>query len=201
MPVYGHTNRIGSMETATFKFKVALLGEGGVGKTSLVRRYVLNEFDDKYLVTIGAKTSSKVVRLETEQGQEIECHLQVWDVMGQRHFKNLQKNFVKGAQGGIIVSDLTRPDTMKDTENWSEMLFGVTGPIPLVYAVNKCDLLKGSPFKKETLDDILASNKGLIFATSAKTGENVEAMFFRIAQLLCENALGTKITEPTPPSA
>ena len=73
-------------EVQVFKFKVALLGDSSVGKTSLVKRFVYDEFDDKYIVTLGAKTVAKTVILKTENGETVECDLQVWDVLGQKRF-------------------------------------------------------------------------------------------------------------------
>jgi small GTP-binding protein len=176
------------------KFKVVLLGDGGVGKTSLVRRYVMDQFDDKYLVTMGAKTSHKKVSLKAGPKRELECDLQIWDVMGQKQFQNLHKTYVKGAQGGIIISDLTQPESLRSTEEWTKMLFGVTGPVPLVYGINKFDLLDRSPFKQHDIDGIVNSNKGLIFPVSAKTGLNVEALFVRISELICERVLKEDIS-------
>ncbi len=199
-------------EVKVFKFKVALLGDSRVGKTSLVKKFVYDDFDDNYIVTLGAKTVAKTVMLKTEKGETLECDLQVWDVLGQKRFKRLQKTFFSGTQGAFIVSDITQPESFKSSEDWTEMLFAVTGPVPLVYALNKFDLIdEQKEFKKEDLENIVEQNPGMFFLSSAKTGLNVEAFFHRMAQILAEavlkepileydpNAPGEELPKPKPP--
>jgi len=186
-------------DVKVFKFKVALIGDSRVGKTSLIKKFVFDEFDDKYKVSLGAKAVAKTVMLRTEKDEVLECDLQIWDILGQKRFKRLQKTYFNGTQGAFIISDITQPESFRSTEDWTEMLFAVTDPIPLVYVINKYDLLdEQKEFKKEDIENIVNENPQLFFLTSAKDGMNVEAFFHRMAQLLAEAVLKEPIKEYDP---
>ena len=91
--------------------KVVLLGESAVGKTSLIKRFVHDEFADDYISTIGTKVSKKVINLNVE-GQETQVNLMIWDMLGREGYMSTQARQIVGAQGVIIVGDITRPETM-----------------------------------------------------------------------------------------
>jgi len=115
------------------KFKICLIGDGAVGKTSLISRFVYDKFDDKYMLTLGTKTSLKKILMPlVGQNRTIDCQLNIWDIMGQKEFERLHKTFFRGAQGAIIVTDITRKETMESVEHWVLKLFAVAGEIPLV---------------------------------------------------------------------
>lgn len=177
-------------DNKVFKLKVSLLGDGAVGKTSLIKKYVYDEFEDKYLLTLGAKTTLKKIDMVTkESGTKIECNLMIWDIMGQKEFERLHKTFFRGTKGAFVVTDLTRRETLESVDDWITRLFDVTGPIPMVFVINKCDLMDKAEFKKEDLEQIAGKYKSTVFYSSAKTGENVDAFFYRLGQVLCEKAL------------
>jgi small GTP-binding protein len=161
--------------------KVCLLGNAAVGKTSLIRRFVYDMFDDKYIVTFGAKVTTK--QMEMKSGpDDINLTLIIWDILGQRVHDSLHAGHYKGAKGALIVCDLTRSDTVDDAEVWLEKLWGTVGEIPVILLGNKCDIPHGDT--EEALK-VLAEKKHLEYkTTSAKTGENVENAFSSISDLM-----------------
>ncbi len=168
-------------ETRRMKTKVCLVGEAAVGKTSLIRRYVLDEFEDRYITTLGAKVSKKELALDVAgKDLRVQMDMTIWDIMGEKGFRDLLKEaFFHGAKGILGVCDMTRYSTLKELDDWVQSVFNVVGEIPVVYAVNKVDL------KDEVM--ILYGDKEIeqstrafdapYFYTSAKTGERVEDTF------------------------
>ena len=164
------------------KSKVCLVGEASVGKTSLIRRYVLDEFDDKYVTTLGAKVSKREIDLPVGDVQ-YQVDMTIWDIMGEKGFRDLLKEaFFHGAKGTLAVADLTRYSTLKELDDWVQSVFNVVGEIPVVFAINKIDLkdevmvLYGD---KEIEQAVRAFGAPYIYC-SAKTGENVEGLFRRL---------------------
>src|SRR2546422_2350974 len=162
------------------KAKVCLIGEAAVGKTSMVRRFVLDEFDDRYVTTLGAKVSKKELDVAVAADRHVQIDMTVWDIMGEKGFRDLLKDaYFQGARGILAVCDLTRYSTLKELDEWVTAVFKVVGEIPVVYAVNKIDLrdeimiLYG---EKEIAQHAKAFDAPWVY-TSAKTGENVEAAF------------------------
>jgi small GTP-binding protein len=181
-------------DSKVFKLKVSLLGDGAVGKTSLIKKYVYDEFDDKYLLTLGAKTTLKKIGMETEDSKiNVECNLMIWDIMGQKEFERLHKTFFRGTKGAFVVTDITRRETLESVEDWINRLYDVTGPIPLVFVINKCDLMDKAEFKKEDLEQIALKYKSPVFMSSAKTGQDVDKFFFSLGQMLIEKSLFEKL--------
>ena len=132
--------------------KIVLLGESAVGKTSLIKRYVHDEFADDYISTIGTKVSKKVINL-TVEGQETQVNLMIWDMLGREGYMSTQARQIVGAQGVIIVGDITRPETMANLEKyWIPLLKEVTGGIlpSLLFTGNKKDLISPEEEKAMT---------------------------------------------------
>jgi len=164
--------------------KISLAGDGMVGKTSLIRRYVVDQFDDKYQVTIGTKVTKKELKTKW-QGRDVDLTLMVWDIMGltgyhdQLHRKNFQ-----GAKGALIVCDITRLDTLITLSTWAQQIEDVTGKIPMVFLVNKSDLKGKAEFGEDDIKEECAKHDAPYLYTSAKTGENVEKAFRIITELV-----------------
>lgn len=166
--------------------KICLAGDSAVGKTSLIRRYVLNQFDDKHLVTLGTKVSKKKILLKhPKQGIEVNLTLMLWDVMGQLGFRALlHEEYFRGAKGAIVVFDLTRKETLVTIDDWIHSINNITGQIPLVFLGNKNDLRENITLKEDDINNALSKYNAPYFATSALTGENVEPAFMKIGELL-----------------
>jgi small GTP-binding protein len=169
------------MSSAKYIIKLCLLGDGAVGKTSLVRRFVFDVFDDKYLMSFGTKVSKKSMTVE---GQTMD--LMIWDILGQKSHVALHEAYYRGAAGALAVCDFTRPETMKNIKSWVGSFRSVVGEKPVLILGNKSDLEKAY-----TLVDLreFASSVGCeVLETSAKSGLNVENAFAVIGKKLLEEA-------------
>ena len=175
-------------EVQKIKTKVCLVGEAAVGKTSLIRRYVQDEFDDRYITTLGAKVSKKELGYEyPAKDLKVSMDMTIWDIMGEKGFRDLLKEaFFHGAKGTVAVADLTRYSTLKELDDWVQGVFKVVGEIPTVFVINKVDLkdevmvLYGD---KEIEQAVRAFDAPYYYA-SAKTGENVETVFRRLGEMI-----------------
>jgi small GTP-binding protein len=159
------------------KVKVCFIGDAGVGKTSLIKRFVLDVFDDRYIATIGTKVTKKIVEVDSDGGQT-KVMMLVWDIMGQKGFRELLREaYFFGAHGAIAVCDLTNKETLEELRYWIKALTDVAGDVPIVFAGNKADLENEAVVKEADLQDLASKYGAKAFLTSAKSGQNVEAMF------------------------
>jgi len=160
-----------------FKKKVLILGDGAVGKTSLIRRFVVDEFKDDYITTIGTKTTKKDLVLDAK-GTTWNLSLMIWDVLGQKGYTEVQTNALHGAKGVVLVYDASRPETRGAlVDYWIPRVWKVAGKLPMVIFANKADLAGDSPEPAATLQSLCSVYGCEGFLTSAKTGQNVEAAF------------------------
>ncbi len=162
------------------KRKLCIIGDWGVGKTSLIRRFVLDQFDDKYLMTIGCKVYKKRLKFQKDKDNIIDLKLVIWDIMGQKEFKMTQRLSFQGTNGTLIVCDVTRKNTLSSINQWREDLFKITEKIPIIILANKADLGDKAEFTIEDLEWVSKKIQAPYFFTSAKTGENVETAFREI---------------------
>ena len=156
--------------------KIVLLGDGAVGKTSLVHRYVEGQFNDKYKATIGVDIFSKKVG---------NIDLQIWDLSGQEHFAAVRNKFYQKAEGALLVFDLTNKKSFDNLDKWvQESRNGVGSNIPIVLLGNKSDLPELAAIKDPQIADYSKGKNFKWMKTSAKTGENVEGAFSSIANFM-----------------
>ncbi|MCK5559438.1 MAG: GTP-binding protein [Thermoplasmata archaeon] len=172
------------VEINEVKAKICLIGDWGVGKTSLIRKFVLDQFDDKYLVTFGTKVSKKRIKFKKYKDSVTDLNMVIWDIMGQDEFKVIQKNAYSGTHAALIVCDITRKDTLKTIKKWRDDIFSVTKEIPVVVLANKSDLQDQRKFKIDDLTKVASEINAKYFFTSAKTGQNVESAFRAIGKKL-----------------
>ena len=181
------------MELKELLMKVVLLGDGAVGKTSLIARYVVNKFDDKYIATIGTKVSKKDMQL-TKPNLIINLRLMIWDILGQKEYAKIRSASLSGAQGVIAVGDLTRPETVQAIEAfWLREVGSAVGKVPTILIGNKADIADMTSMSTTTLESMGQKLGCPIFLTSAKTGENVEAAFDALAQMLVEDVVASRM--------
>ncbi len=182
-------------EVQRIKTKVCLVGEAAVGKTSLIRRYVQDEFDDRYITTLGAKVSKKELAFDLPNDVRVQMDMTIWDIMGEKGFRDLLKEaFFHGAKGTIAVADLTRYSTLKELDDWVQGVFNVVGEIPVVFAINKVDLKDEVMilYGEKEIGQAVRAFEAPFFYTSAKTGENVDPMFQRLGTMvLAKEGIGT----------
>ncbi|MBK9924585.1 MAG: GTP-binding protein [Anaerolineales bacterium] len=159
--------------------KICLLGDFGVGKTSLIRRFVENRFDEKYLTTIGVKISRKTI--SRPYGS---MNMLVWDLAGSTGFDTFTNpSYMQGTAGAVIVCDVTRRETLSIVAEYARQARIINPRIHLVFVCNKTDLTDQSSISEESLRKVSSTfGDGTYFMTSAKTGEYVEDVFFSLAE-------------------
>ena len=160
--------------------KILLLGDGAVGKTSLVHRFVEGVFNERYKATIGVDIFSKNV--STPNG---EVELQLWDLSGQAHFSAVRSKFYNKADGALLVFDLTNKKTFENLDSWlTETKSGVGSDIPMFILGNKMDLSDLIALQDQEVEDFAGQHSWQWAKSSAKTGENVEKAFISIASVV-----------------
>jgi small GTP-binding protein len=167
------------------KVKICLVGEGAVGKTSLIRRFVYEEFDDRYITTMGAKVSKKDIVVREQGGGRVKVNMTIWDIMGQKSFRDIMREaFFYGAQGVLAVCDVTRKETLSELHDWVASVRKVTGEIPIHFLANKVDLRDQITLSKGDLAEVAAEYDSPHDYTSARTGENVQEAFDNLAKTI-----------------
>lgn len=165
--------------------KICLLGNPAVGKTSLIRAFVYETFEDEYISTIGSKVSKKEVEFFDEEAKRyFEVSLIIWDIAGQQTFKHVKQAYYRGAKGAIVVADVTRVTTLQSIEDWIKSLTEVVGDVPLVILLNKTDLIDQIKFSLADVQDMALKYRAKSLLASAKTGKNVERAFLDLAKMM-----------------
>jgi small GTP-binding protein len=173
------------------KAKICLVGQAAVGKTSLIRRYVVDQFDDKYVATLGTKVTKRVVEVPIPNGGGLHARVEllIWDVMGQPKIRELLDDlYFQGAAGILAVADCTRRATLDALVDWLDRVNRITNRAPIVLAVNKSDLKANAEFGPAEVGRLVGSVRGGVLETSAKTGENVEEAFRRLALFVLDRS-------------
>jgi small GTP-binding protein len=166
-----------------YVLKIIVLGPGGVGKSSIIRRFVKNEFSFDYKFTIGVEINSKLV--EFEKGSF--ALLTIWDIGGQKRFKILRRLFYEGTYGALVVFDLSRPQTFSKMREWiSDLNMIIEEKVPIVILGNKSDLIHkiGESLNQNEINDFVEKLDSTYFETSAKTGENIQEAFAQLAKII-----------------
>lgn len=152
-----------------------MVGATGVGKTSLVRRYVQSVFSERYHSTIGVKVDKKVVDVGG-----VEVTLILWDLAGMEELSSLPAAYLRGAAGYLLVVDGTRPQSLATAEHLQEHVAAATADAPFVALLNKSDL--ASAWRLPDPEQTLSERSWQGSATSAKTGSGVESAFHDLAR-------------------
>ena len=179
------------MDVRRMKMKVCLVGEAAVGKTSLIRRFVHDDFSDKYIQPLGTKVSKVDLKVtHPEDGAIVQLGMTIWDIMGQKGFRELLKEaYFYGAKGILAVCDITRRITLDDIDDWIEGVYSVTGRIPIALLANKVDLTDRIEVTEEQLAQAARAYGSPYYLTSAKTGANVERAFQELANIAVQETL------------
>ncbi len=158
--------------------KVIIAGDGGVGKTTMLHRYIKGKFIEGLYMTIGVEFFLKELELEGEK-----VSLQIWDFGGQERFRFLLKNYARGAKGALLMFDLTRPGTLENLDQWVEICRDENPELPIIFLGTKLDLFNLIIVKDEfTLPYKEKYNLFDFLKISSKTGENVELAFELLAK-------------------
>lgn len=183
----------GQSTTNAHNFKVVLLGEGCVGKTSLVLRYVENKFNDKHLITTQASFLNKKLNIG---GKRI--NLSIWDTAGQEKFHALGPIYYRGSNGAILVYDITDEDSFQKVKSWVKELRKILGTeICLVIAGNKTDLEKDRHVTVEEAETYASQVGATHCHTSAKQNQGIEDMFLTLTQKMIEHAAEQELQNST----
>lgn len=171
-----------SKEVKTSKelmYKVILAGDGAVGKTSLIEKFMTGKFEKDYKMTLGTSIFAKSLSVD---GSIVK--LIIWDLAGQPHFKFVRAGFYLGATGALLVYDVTRKSTLENLENWrAEMEKNTGGSVAFSVVVgNKCDLDNLREVKKSEGKAYADGINAPFFESSAKSGDNVESAFLALAR-------------------
>jgi len=171
------------MSRRNILFKLVVLGESGVGKTSLLVRYVENKFSIATKSTIGSDFLCKEINVD---GRPVT--LQIWDTAGQERFQGLGTSFYRGADGVCFVFDVTRRKTFEELEQWKKAFLIQVGQegnesYPMIILCNKVDLENREVTKKE-VEQWCSKNNLTFYETSAKECINVDKAFENIARLI-----------------
>jgi small GTP-binding protein len=160
-----------------FSYKIVLVGNFGVGKTSLIRRFVENSFSEDYLSTIGVSISKKTLGDAT---------IMIWDIEGHTEFKPIYKQYLLGSKGFIIVADLLREETIKHISNHIALCKEVIKDAPICIALNKSDMPHSLSDTQVKEIQNLSPDIIEILKTSAKSGDAVEQLFLKLNETICK---------------
>jgi small GTP-binding protein len=162
-------------ERKDFVFKITLIGDGGVGKTSLIKKYTKGSFRKEYIKTLGAQFSQYDEKIEDSA-----VKLFFWDIAGQREFSFMRPTFYKGSKAAIIVFSHAEGEELSfdHISEWHDDIKKYCGDIPIVLFGNKIDLVEGKDLENSRIEKIVDDRKFLgYYKTSAKTGSGVYEAF------------------------
>jgi small GTP-binding protein len=160
-------------------FKIVIAGNGGVGKSSLLHRYVAGQFNRSYSVTIGADFASREVDMADEK-----IRLVIWDLAGQRRFHIVRDGFYRGAKAVILVFDITDRESWKDLPLWEEEITARVPEAQIVVVGNKTDLLRKRVTPYQVAHRWARQRRYGYVETSCATGAGVDDLFVGIAHLV-----------------
>jgi len=162
-------------------YKVIVIGDPAVGKTSLLTKFATNKFEEKYLPTVGVNILKEVINLE----EQSVVNLMFWDVAGQPQFYMLHRPYFNGADAMLLVFDITRSSTFSNINNWysTAVKYGLSG-IPRLLIGNKIDLKDDRKIIMPMAEHLSEKLNAPYFETSALTGDNVKLIFHKIAELV-----------------
>ena len=180
-------------EQVDYTFKILLIGESGVGKTAILERYCDNVFNDTLLSTVGVDFKSKTLQIENKQ-----VKIQLWDTAGQEKFRNITSSYYRGTHGCLIIYDVMEPMTFDKINYWLNELSSEKQIPEIIIVGNKIDMGE-KRVTDEMVTNYLNENKQYIHCyCSAKTGENIEAIFATLIHNIYNNKdIMSKMKTPT----
>jgi len=159
-------------------FKIVLLGEGCVGKTSLVLRYCQDKFNDKHLTTLQASFLNRKINVDNKR-----VNLAIWDTAGQERFHALGPIYYRDSHGAILVFDITDEDSFQKVKNWVKELKKMLGDeICLCIAGNKIDLEKDRNVQNSDAEEYARSVGAKLYHTSAKLNKGIDELFLDLSK-------------------
>eukprot|EP00992_Anisonema_acinus_P008705 TRINITY_DN4844_c0_g1_i2.p1 TRINITY_DN4844_c0_g1~~TRINITY_DN4844_c0_g1_i2.p1 ORF type:complete len:223 (-),score=42.07 TRINITY_DN4844_c0_g1_i2:5-673(-) len=191
-----------SDSSSEFLYKVLVVGDYAVGKTSLIRRYCTGDFTANYRITIGVDFCVKNL---VEYGPEKKnISLQLWDIAGHERFGAMTRVYYKFAIAAVVVFDLTRMSTLDSAKKWRQdinekVVLPNEEPIPMILLANKSDI-PDLEIPEEKLNQFVEENGFLCWiATSAKTGVNIESAFHQLVDNIIRITKNLDVAVPKSP--
>jgi small GTP-binding protein len=178
------------------KFKVILVGDTSVGKTSVARRQAHGSFDFRMTPTVGVDHMISTVQIGDKT-----VKLMLWDTAGQEQFAALVPMYIRGAHVCIIVASIMDPDSCEHIALWKERVESEGENPPMIVAINKTDLIDGAPVSLDDMRKMYADTYENLFFVSARTGDGITQLFQQVgivalaqASKELERAKGTALT-------
>ncbi len=181
-------------ELPVMKKKICLIGDSRVGKTSLLKRFVTDEFHGKYIATISAKIFKKDLQVTIQNNgtkNVINMNLTIWDLIGHcdQEYWALLKRYYLNTDGALFVCDLTSKTSLDNLKNWILSLFNTIGVIPFIIMANKADLGAQVQLSEQSLIEFTKQYSSDFYYTSAKTGANVDLSFHRLSEIMAQHTI------------
>jgi len=170
------------MEENKWVIKITLLGEKNVGKTSLVYRFIENKFRENYKATLGVNLLKK----ELDIGGYGGVSAQIWDLGGQESFRSLRSLYLEGANGALVIFDMTDKNSFEKIDEWIQDFRNARGDTPIILIGNKSDLKNQIKITEKEALEFAKKNIMELIITSAKTGENVEHAFIQLTKTILD---------------
>ena len=165
-----------------YSWKICIIGDGSVGKTSLIHRCIDNKFQDSYNETIGIDLFNHTLTIDF-QNQTHEVSLLIYDLGGQDYWKKLRTDFYNRSKGLALVYDVSRPETFESLNNWyDEAIENIGHEVPCIILGNKIDLTNN--ISKELFESTMSKFKFKHYYVSAKTGESVIDAFKEVSKAI-----------------
>ena len=165
-------------------YKIIVIGDPAVGKTSLLTNFCGDKFQFEYEPTVGVNITKQKITVKNDMGKDTDIYLMIWDIAGQPQFYMLHRPYFNGADGMILVYDVTRSSSFSNVNNWysTAVKYGLSG-VPRVLIGNKIDLKDEKKIILPMAEHLSQKLNAPFFETSALTGESVAEMFFKIGEL------------------
>ncbi len=186
-------------KVARTRLKICLAGDRGVGKTSLLRRYLINEFSNAYHQTIGTRVFQKRVgvRLSSHRLNAI-ADLELWDITGDRGVSSiLREAYFHGAQGVVAVCDMSRRESLYELDYWMDSALQISKGVQMEIAVNKADVPRRAIRPRDVDLAARAYDCPYLFV-SARSGKNLEAMYAGLIISILRKRLARRAPPPAP---
>jgi Ras-related protein Rab-1A len=161
-----------------YLYKLLLIGDSGVGKSSILNRFTENYFHENYISTIGVDFKISHMKINDKN-----IKLQIWDTAGQEKFKTIVSSYYRNSHGIIVVYDITNIDSFNNVKNWLDEIYKYSpNNIKILLVGNKCDLKYGRQVDREVAEDYAFLNNLLFIETSAKNAINIEEIYNKIVK-------------------
>ena len=176
-------------DTTRLSCKVVLLGESGVGKTSIISRYVRDEFSDYLTSSIGAEFLTKTVNFDSHNKI---IDFEIWDTAGQERFRAMSKIFYVDAEIAILVYDITREDSFQEIKNYwmNEIKENASKDIIIAIVANKCDLIEDEQVNENVARQFAKNYHAEFFPTSAKNKDGINELFTEMGAIYLDKLGG-----------